>query len=90
VEIEVISLELGAQLETRRVPFLGIDYDPKSDVLEVIAGDLGHLVRAPRELYVDEDSVNMVSLQIIDADGVRQIVALRDPPMLPDLRHLPR
>jgi uncharacterized protein DUF5335 len=86
VEIEVISMELGAQLEAHHLPLIGIEYDPKDDVFELLAGELDHLVRAPRELYVDEDSVDIVSLQIVDADGVRQIVTLRDPLMLPDSR----
>jgi hypothetical protein len=37
----------------------------------------------PRELYVDEELLGIVSFQIIDAEGVRQIVTLRDPLMLP-------
>ena len=83
VEIEVASLQIGFQLTARRLPLLGIAYDPKSDVLELLVGDLDHLVRAPRELYVDEQLLEIVSLQIIDAEGVQQIVTLRDPPMLP-------
>jgi hypothetical protein len=34
-------------------------------------------------LYVDEALLGTVSLQIINAEGVRQIVTLRDPLMLP-------
>ncbi len=90
VEIEVVSLEIGVQLEARRLPLVGIAYDPKDDVLELIAGDLDHSVRSPRELYVDEDPIDVVSLQIVDADGVRQIVTLRDPLMLPAPRYLLR
>jgi hypothetical protein len=52
-------------------------------VLELLIGELDHLIRAPRELYVDEELLGIVSFQIIDAEGVRQIVTLRDPLMLP-------
>jgi hypothetical protein len=83
VEIEVASLELGAQLEARRVPLLGMTYDPSDDVLELLIGGLDHLIRAPRELYVDEPALGIMWLQIVDANGVRQIVTLRDPLMLP-------
>jgi hypothetical protein len=34
-------------------------------------------------LGVDEEPLGITSLQIIDAEGVRQIVTLRDPLMLP-------
>jgi hypothetical protein len=83
VEIEIVSLQIGSQLHVHRLPLMGITYDPKRDLLEVIAGEVDHLIPAPRELYVDEDPLGMVSLQIIDADGVRQIVTLQDPLMLP-------
>jgi hypothetical protein len=83
VDIEIASLQIGAQLEARHLPLLGISYDPKSDVLELLVGGLEHLIRAPREFYVDEELFGLVSLQIIDAEGVRQIVTLREPLLLP-------
>jgi hypothetical protein len=83
VEIEVASLQIGFQLEARRLPLLGVAYDSESDVLELLIGDVDHLIRAPRELYVDEELLDIVSFQIVDAEGVRQIVTLRDPLMLP-------
>ena len=83
VAIEVGSLQIGFQLAVHRLPLLGITYDPKSDILELLVGKLDHLVRAPRELYIDEQLFGLVSLQIIDSEGVQQIVTLRDPLMLP-------
>jgi hypothetical protein len=84
VAIEVSSLELGAQPETQRLPLLGMSYDPQDDVFELIVGDVDHLIRGPREVYVDETPlVDSVTLQFLDADGVKQIVTFRDPLMLP-------
>jgi hypothetical protein len=83
VEIEIVSLQIGSQFEARRLPLLGMAYDPKSDVLEMLIGELDHLVRAPRELYVDEELFGISSLQIIDAEGIRQIITLHEPLMLP-------
>jgi hypothetical protein len=83
VEIEVLSLHIGSQREARQLPLLGMSYDPRSDVMELLIGDLDHLIRAPREFFVDEGLVGPISLQIIDADGVHQIVTFRDPLMLP-------
>jgi Family of unknown function (DUF5335) len=83
VDLEMASLQIGLQPEARRLPLIGISYDPKSDVLELLLGELEHLIRAPREFYVDEEPLGITSLQIIDAEGVRQIVTLRDPLMLP-------
>jgi hypothetical protein len=83
VEFEVGSLQIGVQLGARQLPLLGMAYDSRKDVLELMIGELDHLIHAPREFYVDEVLSGPVSLQIIDAQGVRQILILRDPPMLP-------
>jgi len=81
--LEVMSVEFGCQVELHRSPLLGMSYDPREDVLELLIGDLDHLIRAPRELYFDDAPLGSIALQIVDADGVRQIVTLRYPPMLP-------
>ncbi len=83
VEMEVLSLDIGSQTEVRRQPLFGMAYDPVSDVLELVFADLDHLVHAPREFYVDEDTVGIVILQIIDSSGMRQILTMRDPLLLP-------
>jgi hypothetical protein len=84
VAIEIASLDIGAQRETERLPLLGMSYDPKNDVFELLIGELDHLIYRPREVYVDETPlIDIDTLQIIDEAGVRQIVTLRNPLMLP-------
>jgi hypothetical protein len=82
-DIEIASLQIGAQLGARHLPLIGISYDPQGDVLQLIVGELEHLIHAPRELYVDEEPLGLVVLQVVDAEGVRQIITLRDPLLLP-------
>ena len=89
VRIETASPEIGFQIEVRRLPLVGMSYDPQSDVLELLLRDLDHLIQAPRELYVDEALFGVVTLEIVNADGVRQIVTFRDPLMLPPPDSLP-
>jgi hypothetical protein len=84
-DIEVASHQIGSQVEARRLPLFGMSYDPKDDVLELLVGELRHLIWAPREFYVDEPPLGIVCLQIIDADGIQDIVTLREPLMLPNL-----
>jgi hypothetical protein len=81
--VEVMSLDFGCQVEAHRLPMLGMSYDPRNDVLELLIGDLDHLIRSPRELYFDDALLGSMVLQIVDADGVRQIVTFRYPLMLP-------
>lgn len=82
-EIEVESLMLGAQVESRWMPVLGITYDPKDDLIEIALDNLDHMVRKPREIYVDEGPTGLISMAVLDGDGVRNIVQFRDPLMLP-------
>src|SRR5260370_521496 len=102
-EIEIASLALGSHVQSEWLPLLGIVYDPKSDVIEIALDGLDHMIPRPRELYVDIGPGRMANLEIVDNGGVRQIVRLPDPLMLPagsatprwggpslDLRHRPR
>jgi uncharacterized protein DUF5335 len=78
-EIEVASLALGSQVEAEWLPLYGITYDPKDDLVEVALEGLDHMVRKPREIYVEGEAGALASLEIIDADGVKQVVRLRQP-----------
>lgn len=82
-EIEVASLELGDQIEAEWVALLGVTYDPRNDVLEIALDGLDHLVPKPRQVYVDEGLAGLDSFEVIDHAGVRHIVRLREPLMLP-------
>jgi hypothetical protein len=82
-EIEVASLTLGDQVEADWLPLLGIAYDPKDDLVEVALEGLDHLIPRPREIYVQDGIEGLSSLEIIDAEGNRQLVKLRDELALP-------
>jgi hypothetical protein len=82
-EIEVASLKLGDQIEAEWVPLLGITYDPKNDLVEVLLEGLDHLIQNPRDIFVDQGPAGLTSMEVIDTDDVRQIIRLRDPLMLP-------
>jgi hypothetical protein len=83
VEIEVDSLATGQQIEANWSPFLGIVYEPKSDMIEIVLEGLDHMIHKPKEVYADNNASSLVSLEVIGEDDVRQIIKLRDPLMLP-------
>jgi hypothetical protein len=82
-ELEVAAVDIGAQVEARRMAFLGIACDPHRHTIAIVLDGLDHLVREPRELYVDHRPEGLASLEIIDGEGRQQIVILHDPLMLP-------
>jgi hypothetical protein len=82
-EIEVLSLRLGDQVEAEWLPLVGLTYDHKDDVLDVALEGLDHLIPKPREIYVEDGGVGLASLAVVDAEGTRHVIKLRDPLALP-------
>jgi Family of unknown function (DUF5335) len=87
VEIELASLSMGDQVVAEWLPLLGITYDAKDDLIEVALEGVDHLIRKPGEVYVEDGAGELISIEIVDAEGTRQIVKLRDPLMLPAPEH---
>jgi hypothetical protein len=83
-EIEVVSLNLGDQIEAEWAPLIGITYDRKNDLIEIALEEMDHLIRSPRELFIDYAVGEVVAaIEIVDNDGNRQIVRFKDPLALP-------
>jgi hypothetical protein len=85
-EIEIASLSLGDQVQATWLPLLGLVYDHKNDLVEVALEGLDHMIRKPRDVYVDIGVGELVAVEIEDAEGTKQIIRLRDPLMLPPPR----
>ena len=83
-EIDVESLSLGVQVESRYAPLNGITYDHKSEMLEIMLERWEHNIPHVSEIWVDHDGVSLNSIKVVDTDGLEQIIKLRDPLMLPD------
>lgn len=83
VEIEVTGLSIGDQIEQEWIQLLGVSYDPKSDVLQILVEGLDHLIHKPREVWIDHVATGLSSMEVIGDDDVRQIIRLREPLMLP-------
>ncbi|GAB6067325.1 DUF5335 family protein [Methylothermus subterraneus] len=82
-ELEVAAMNLGDQLEAEWLPFYGVSYDPKDDIIEFTLQDVDHLVRRPQEVYVDDDVEGLHSIEVVDGDGVRHLAKLKEALKLP-------
>ena len=82
VEVEAASLDLGDQIVAEWVPLLGVTYDTQDDLLDVAVSGLNHLIRHPREVYVQEGAKGIEMVAVVSADGLKQILHLKDPLML--------
>jgi hypothetical protein len=77
-EIEVASLDIGDQVIAEWIPLLGMTYDSRNDLLDVALDRASHLIRHPREIVVDETAAGLANVAIIDEDGTRHVVRLRE------------
>jgi hypothetical protein len=76
--LELMSAELGDQLEETAAPLIGLSYDPKSEALEVILADRDHLVFHPAEIWVVEEDDGFVSaLEVVYGDGTHEVMELQ-------------
>jgi hypothetical protein len=82
-EIEVASLDLGDQIVAEWVPMLGITYDARDDILDVALDRSNHLIHHPREIVVEETPTGLASVAVIDKEGARHVVRLKEPLALP-------
>ena len=82
-EVEVVSLDLGDQIEAEWAPLIGITYDDRNDLIEVALEGVDHLILEPQEVYVDFDVGGLIAVEVIDSGAVKQIIKLKDPLALP-------
>jgi hypothetical protein len=82
-EIEVASLDLGDQIVAEWVPMLGITYEPHDDLLDIVLDRANHVINHPREIVVEEEGDVLTSVAVVDAEGARQMVRLKDAMILP-------
>ena len=73
------SLVLNDEVVAEWVPLLGVAYEPKKDLFEIMLQDLEHWIHSPRTLYVDEGPSGVAAIEIIDAVGLRHSLALSHP-----------
>jgi len=77
-EIAIVAPMDGEQIEAEWVPLLGISYDPKNDVIDIILDGLDHRIAQPQSVISEERGQEFYSLEIVDRDGVSQSVLVRE------------
>jgi Family of unknown function (DUF5335) len=82
-EVEVASLGLGDQVTDEWVPMIGITYDAKDDLVDVALSRANRLIRHPKEITVDEAPGGLASVAVLDEEGTRHVVRLKEPLGLP-------
>jgi uncharacterized protein DUF5335 len=88
VTIEVMSEQLGDQVDVERLPLQGISYSPRDGLLEVAVGGRGlrypvllqHFISSPQTISVEESSpLSPSAILVTDASGVQTLIRLFEP-----------
>lgn len=83
VEIEVAALNIGVQCPAEWLPLFGISYDEKNHLLAVMAEGLNHMIRRPGEVFIENDGLDLLSMEVIDEDGAMHLVRFKEALLLP-------
>lgn len=83
VGISIMGESIGVQSESEDSALVGISYDSNEQVFEVDAANHSHRVPKPKEIYVREEAGTLSSIEVVAADGTKQIIELRPLPSLP-------
>lgn len=83
IQIEVDSLELGAQTELDKLSLNGLTYDKRDDAFIVSTEEIEHVIRSPKQIFIADGTEGINSLQVRSADGTEQIISFIEPLALP-------
>lgn len=79
VEIDIASLNIGSQVAAEWLPLLGISYDEHDDIIAVMAEGLNHMIRKPRDVFVQNDGLDILDMEVINGDGAIELIKFREP-----------
>lgn len=91
VTIEVMSEELGDQVDVERLPLHAISYDPKDNMVEISVGGRGvrypillrHFISGPQTVSVEQSGpLSPRAILVTDESGVRTLIRLFESPAL--------
>ena len=89
VELDVIGLDVGDQIEGTHLILDGVSYDSSGDALHVFLQTgtrdqhLDHIIHAPREIYLGVAEAGISLLAVMDGEGHKQFLRFRDLLQLP-------
>jgi hypothetical protein len=87
VIVEVVSSNLGDQVEAERLPLLYLEYDYKDDAVIVALGDrtehepvLRHMIHRPRNVFVHPPRPRTSwAVDVVGGDGTQTLVTFYRP-----------
>ncbi len=82
IQIEVIGLDVGDQIEEAWTCLEGLSYDPLLDILHIHTDPADHVICRPLDVLALEDGLALKSLCAMDSDEHLRILNFRELPRL--------
>lgn len=79
IEIEVLGLNIGDQIEAESVLLEGLSYDPNDQTFYVHTPKLDHAVTHPKKIVAVLEDSSLSSFAIDDEEGQTHMVKFRKP-----------
>lgn len=85
VTIELMSEQLGDQIDVERLPLQAITYDPKDNTLDISVGGrsvrypvvLRHFISGPQTISIEQSGpLSPNAILVTDESGVRTLISL--------------
>jgi len=83
VRISLGGLDVERHVEADDVVLRGITYDRRADAIEIETDHLSHRIEHPQRVIVVESDAGFERMEIVDADGCRQVLQLERALALP-------
>ena len=64
------------QIETNKASLKGISYDGNDDAIDIFIEGLDHRIASPSAVFVQEDGGKLSSVEVVDANGGKQVLRL--------------
>lgn len=79
VELEIVGLDIGDQIEEEWISLEGLSYDPRENILFVHTAETDHPILTPVEVIASEEGSLIRSIVVRDTEGNLQILKFRRP-----------
>jgi len=79
VEVEVYGPELGARISADWVRLADLSYNAQNDVLEICLHGADRAIHRPAQIHLREDDAWLQSIEIVDGEGKRDFLTLKEP-----------
>ena len=79
IELEIMGLDIGDQIEVESIQLDGINYDQTSDTLNINTKPLAHIISSPSEIIVATEGIHISAICVKDSANHTHILKFNSP-----------